>query len=171
MAKPFTMKIVRATLLLLTSFLYTYSNAVVAPSGAMPAVFDPFKIKPKDIEKITGKKFGLFQKVKIKLAQIALRKYSDGEITPKQKRQARISMILGFVGLAFLFVSLSPFLGFLGILSIPAAILAILFGAKSLKGNSNTEGIIGVVTGGVTLALIILAIIVIAIAFSGFTFE
>jgi hypothetical protein len=53
-----------------------------------------------------------------------------------------------------------------GLLCIPAAILAIVFGSKSLKGNSNTKGIIGVVTGGVTLAIILLAIIIVLAFFA-----
>jgi hypothetical protein len=158
-------------MLLLSLFLTLNSHAVVSPNLSPSPKFDPLKIKPKDVEKITGKKLSLFQKVKLKLAQKVLKKYSDGEMTPRQKKQARVSMILGILGLAFLFISLSPFVGFLGILSIPLAILAIIFGSKSLKGNSNSEGKIGVITGAATLGLIIVAVIVIAIAFSGFNFE
>ena len=165
------MKINKPLLLLLALFLSIYSNAVLAPVPSAPSQFDPFKIKPRDIEKLTGKKLTLFQKIKLTIAQHALRKYSAGEVTPKQKKQARLSMILGFLGLALLFVSLAPFLGFLGLLSIPAAILAVIFGSKSLRGNSNTEGILGVVTGGLTIVIIVLVLILVAVAFSGFTFE
>ena len=161
----------RSIVLLFSLLFCLNSHAIVAPNTTPVPKFDPFKIKPKDIEKITGNKLTLFQKIKLKLAQTLLKKYSDGEITAKQQKQARVSMILGIMGLAFLFISLSPFLGFLGILSIPSAILAIIFGSKSLKGNSNSEGMIGVISGGATIALIIIAVIVIAIAFSGFTFE
>jgi len=158
-------------MLLFSLFLTLNSFAVVTSNIPGPPKFDPLKIKPKDVEKITGKKLAFFQKMKLKLAQKVLKKYSDGEITARQKKQARASMIFGILGLAFLFISLSPFLGFLGILSIPSAILAIIFGSRSLKGNSNSEGKIGVITGAATLGLIIVAVIVIAIAFSGFTFE
>jgi hypothetical protein len=51
-------------------------------------------------------------------------------------------------------------------LCIPAAILAIVFGAKSLKGNSNAKGIVGIVTGGVTLLLLVIAIIVVLAFFA-----
>ena len=157
--------------LLLSLFFCLSSHAIVTPNSAPTSKFDPFKIKPKDIEKITEKKLTFFQKIKLKLGQTFLKKYSDGEVTTKQQKQGRISMILGIMGLAFLFISLSPFLGFLGILAIPSAILAIVFGSRSLRGNSNSEGMIGVITGGVTIGLIVIAAIVIAIAFSGFTFE
>ena len=158
-------------MLLLSLFFTVNSNAIVTPNLPPAPNVDPFKIKPKDVEKITGKKLGLFQKMKLTLAQKILKKYSNDEMTTKQKKQARTSMILGILGLAFLFISLSPFVGFMGILSIPLAILAIIFGSKSLKGNSNSEGKIGVITGAATLGLIIVAVIVAAIAFSGFTFE
>jgi hypothetical protein len=161
----------RSIMVLLSLFFGLNSHALVTPNTAAPLRLDPFKIKPKDIEKITGKKLTLFQKIKLQLAQKVLRKYSDGETTARQRKQGRVSMILGILGLAFLFISLSPVLGFLGILAIPSAILAVVFGSKSLKGNSNSEGIIGVITGGVTIALFIIAIIVLAIGFSGFTFE
>ena len=158
-------------MLLLSLFFTVNSNGIVTPNLPPAPTFEPFKIKPKDVEKITGKKLGLFQKMKLTLAQKILKKYSNDEMTAKQKKQARTSMILGILGLAFLFISLSPFVGFMGILSIPLAILAIIFGSKSLKGNSNSEGKIGVITGAATLGLIIVAVIVAAIAFSGFTFE
>jgi len=165
------MQMTKSMMLLFSLFFCLNSHALVTPNSAIPPTFDRFKIKPKDIEKTTGEKLTLFQKIKFKLAEKILRKYSDDEITAKQQRQGRVSMVLGIMGLAFLFVSLSPFLGFLGILAIPSAILAIVFGSKSLKGNSNSEGMVGVITGGATIGLIIIAVLVVAIAFSGFTFE
>jgi hypothetical protein len=105
----------------------------------------------------------------LKIAQAALRKM-NGVITEKQGKQAETSMILGISSIVMML--LSGVLPFIGLLCIPAAILAIIFGAQSLKGNSNTKGIVGVVTGGVTLAIIILAIIVLAVFFAGgFGFE
>jgi len=157
-------------MLLLLLFFTLNSQALVTSNSVASPKYDPFKIKPKDVEKITGKKLTFFQKIKLKLAQKLLKKYSDGEVTAK-KKQARLSMLLGILGIAFLFISLSPLFGFLGILAIPSAILAVIFGSQSLRGNSNAEGMIGVITGGVTIALIIITIIVVAIAFSGFTFE
>jgi hypothetical protein len=107
----------------------------------------------------------------LKVAQKVLKKYSDGEITSRQRKQGRISMIPGMPGLAFLFISLSPVPGFPGILAIPSATFAIVFGSKSLKGNSNSGGMVGVITGGIAIALFIIVVIVVTIAFSGFTFE
>lgn len=155
--------------LLLTLFFSFYAEAAVVPNGATPPKFDFTKIKAKNIEKITGKKLTFFQKIKLKIAQTALKKLS-GEMTEKQKKQAQTSMILGISSLVVLL--LSGAIPFIGLLCIPVAVLAVIFGAKSLKGNSNTQGIIGVVTGGVTLAIVVLAIIILAIFLAGgFGFE
>ena len=156
----------KPALLLLMVFLSMYSNAVVAPVATAPATFDPFKIRPSELEKITGRKLTLFQKIKLTLAQMALRKYSSEGMTGKQRKQARLSMILGILGFTLLLIALAPALGFLSLFSIPAAILAIVFGSKSLRGNSNTEGIIGVVAGGLTIVFITLAVILVALTVS-----
>jgi hypothetical protein len=159
----------KPALLLLMLFLSLYSNALIVPAAPAPTTFDLFKIKPSEVEKITGKKLTLLQKIKLTLAQKPLRNYGSEEMTATQKKQARVSMALGFLGLALLLLSVGVTIRALGLLCIPASILAIIFGAKSLKGNNNTEGIMGVVSGGVTLGIIVLAIIVI-IASGPFTF-
>jgi hypothetical protein len=157
--KPSTVRMIKPIALLLTLFFTFYADAAVAPNSVVPPKPDFTKIKAKDIERITGKKLTLFQKVKIKIAQKLLKKFSDDEMSEAQKKMADASMILGIGSLALLL--LSGLVSVFGLLCIPAAILAIVFGSKSLKGNSNTKGIIGVVTGGVTLAIIILAMIII----------
>lgn len=148
---------IKPIVLLVSLFFSFCADAAVVPNGATPPKFDLTRIKAKDLERITGKKLTFFQKIKLKIAQAALRKFS-GELTEKQKKQAETSMILGIGSIVILL--LSGVLPFAGLLCIPAAILAIVFGAQSLKGNSNTKGIVGVVTGGITLAIIVLAIII-----------
>ena len=94
---------------------------------------------------------------------MALHRLADDGITDKQKKKAEMSMILGISSIVLLLLSSVAFLGFAGLLALPAGILAVVFGAQSLKGNSNTKGIIGIVTGGVTVLLIALAIMVLAV--------
>lgn len=158
----------------LTALLVLLAPALYAATPAnLPAIqkFDLTTITPKQVEKLTGKKLGFFQKLKLRMLQRALRKYKDADITDQQKKQANISMILGISSIVLLLISSVAIIGFLGILSIPAAVLALVFGIKSLNGNSNTKGIIGVVTGGVTIGLVLIALILVLIFFSGFTFE
>jgi hypothetical protein len=162
--KPSTVKMIKPIALLLTLFFSFYADAAVVPNGVTPPKFDFTKIKAKDIERFTGKKLTFFQKVKFKIAQKLLKKLSDEEMTERQRKQAQASMILGIgsIGLLLLSGAVSIF----GLLCIPAAILAIVFGAKSLKGNSNAKGIVGIVTGGVTLLLLVIAIIVVLAFFA-----
>jgi hypothetical protein len=162
--KASTVKMIKPIVLLLTLFFSFYADAAVAPNAVTPPKFDFTKIKAKDIERITGKKLTLFQKVELKIAQKLLRKWSDDELTDKQRKQAQASLLLGIGSVALLL--LSGFISVFLLLCIPAAILAIVFGAQSLKGNSNTKGIVGVVTGGVTLAIILLAIIIVVALFA-----
>jgi hypothetical protein len=156
--------------LLFFLFFASCSYAAVTPDPIASAI-GLRRIKIKDIEKITGKKLTLFQKIKFKILQKTLGKWDGGEMTEKQKKKAKLSLIFGLGSIVLLLISMLPFVAILGLLSIPAAITAIVLGAQSLKGNSNSEGIIGVVTGGITLALIMLALIVAIIFLSGFTFE
>jgi len=160
--------IILAALLL----LFAPASKAIAPAGLpVGQRIDFTAITPKQIEKLTGKKLTFFQKVKLRILQKALKKYKDADITDQQKKQANISMILGISSIVLLLISSIAIIGFLGILSVPAAVLALVFGIKSLNGNSNTKGIIGVVTGGVTIGLILIALIFLLIFFSGFTFE
>lgn len=163
-----TVKAMKPVALLFFLFFAICSNAAVTPEPTVPTI-DLRKFKMKEIEKMTGKKLGFFQKIKLKILLTAAKKFKDGEMTEKQKKQATASMILGIGSIVLMLISSIPIIGFLGILCIPAAILALVFGIKSLKGNSNTKGIIGVVTGSVTLVLIALAVILLAILFAGFS--
>lgn len=158
------MKITGLIAVLFFSFCAFTSNAATTPADPSPAVQTTSKkITAKDIEKLTGKKLNFFQKLKLKLVQSKLlRKYisfGDGAMTEQQKKWAKWSMILGIGSLVLLLVAFIPYLSILGLLSVPASILAIIFGVKSLKGNSNAQGIVGIVTGGVTLLFILLALI------------
>jgi hypothetical protein len=170
LTKPKIVKAIKPITLLFFLFFASLSYAAVTPEPVKP-VFDLTTIKVKDFEKLTGKKLSFFQKVKFKILQKVLRKVKGGELTDKQKQQARASMILGIASFVLLLLSSVAFIGIAGILCIPAAILAVILGAKSLKGNSNTQGIVGVVTGGVTLALIVLALILVVLFLSSFSFE
>lgn len=160
LAKPSAMKMVKPIALLLSLFFCFYSRAAVVPTVSAHPKFDFTTVKAKDIERFTGKKLTFFQKVKLKIAQKLLTKLDEDRMTDQQKKQAQASMILGIGSLLLLL--LSGAVSFFGLLCIPAAILAVIFGTKSLRGNSNAKGIIGVVTGGVSILLIVLAIIIVA---------
>lgn len=151
-------------LLLSTNFLVS-SAAIVLPG-------DSISIKPPSqqyFSKATKaavtvptlglkKKNHFFQKIRNRIAQQkwASSFASDrGEPTEKQKKLGKLSMIFGISSFALLFIP------YVGILSIPAAIAALVLGLKSIKGNSNTQGLIGVITGSAVLFIIAIAIVVI----------
>lgn len=160
------LKIIAVCILLFSS---SNSFAIVSPDPT--SKYNLKKIKVEDIERLTGTKLTLLQKIRFYILKKKLQKpKASQEITEQQKKWARASMLLGIGSILFFLLSGVLLAGFLFVLALTAAILAIIFGAKSLKGNSNTEGIIGVVTGGLTLALIVVGIIILAIAFSGFPF-
>jgi hypothetical protein len=169
LTKPETMKLARTLCLFLFSFCLLSTQAAEFPKAAPSPKIGASKVSIREVEKLMGKKMTLLQKIEFKLLQYKLRRMKGDEpMTEKQKKQAQASMILGIASFVFLLLASVAVIGFLGIFSLPAAILAVIFGAKSLKGNSNSQGIIGVVFGGLTLLLFVLAIILIAIAFAGF---
>lgn len=149
-------------LLLFTSFSY----AATVPETPKPFRFDIRSISIKSFEKITGKKLTLIQKIKFKIAQKIIQNKFKETITEKQEKEATASMALGIGSIVLLLISSIGALGILGLFAIPAAILAVIFGIKSLKGNSNAKGIVGVATGGVTLLLFVIALVVVVALFS-----
>ena len=114
------------------------------------------KLNAKSFRELTGRKMTLKEKMALWVLKRKLRKAGDGDtFTEKQQKQATLSMIFGLTGLAFIFIPYAI------LLSIPLAIAAIILGFKSLKGNSNTKGIIGVVAGFTIPLFLIIALIVI----------
>lgn len=103
-------------------------------------------------------KVTLLQKAKMKLLQFCQTKglLVEGEMTPKQKRQAKWSLILGLGSIVLLVIP------YAGLLAIPAAITGLILGIKSIEGNSNTNGIIGIIASGLTLLLLLVAIVLVA---------
>ena len=81
-------------------------------------------------------------------------------MTERQKRQGKWSMILGLGSIVLLMIP------YVNLIAIPAAITALVLGIKSIEGNSNTQGIIGIIAGGLTLALLIIAIALLAAFFA-----
>lgn len=84
-----------------------------------------------------------------------------GEPTARQQRLGKLSLIFGAAAFG---VALIPFVN---VLSVPAAVTAIVLGIISLKGNSNTNGIIGLSLGGLFFVLLFLLIAILILAFGG----
>lgn len=114
-------------------------------------------IKPKEAEKLLGKKLTLREKLALKIAQGKLKKALRAKEEGKSSK-GQTAMILGIIGLACIVI---PY----GIVaSIPLGILAIVLGSQARKENKNDgKAQTGIILGIVTLGLVALAIILVAI--------
>jgi hypothetical protein len=156
----------KSFMLLFSLFFCLNSHAIVAPNRAPTPKFEPLQFNHNDIEKITGKKLTLFLKLKLKLAQTILKKYTEGELTATQKKQANASAILGISSMLLLLLAPTP-LALLALMAIPAALMAVILGTKSRKGNSNVKGLFGAVTGAITLSVVVIFCVLIVLMYTG----
>lgn len=147
-------------MLCLPGFAAISVNAVTVPELLQPSTVSSTLSLP--AIKPEKKKAGLVNRWKEKLVAKAIKKgwLGEGEITERQKKWAKWSMILGIGSLVALFIP------GVNLVAIPAAIVALVFGIKSVEGNSNTQGIIGIIAGGLTLVLLIVAIALLAAFFA-----
>lgn len=113
----------------------------------------------KNYKAVTGKKLTLKQKIALKIWQWkGGQLFQQGkEATPRQKKLGRMSAIFGIAAFALIPIPI------LNLLSFPSAIVAIVLGITSLKGNNNTNGVIGLVLGGVYLLIAFLALVVLVL--------
>ena len=107
------------------------------------------KMKTVDIEKMLGRKLKFKEKIALKILKFKNRK-NNFDKTPT--KDGEISQTLGIIGIISLFV--------FPLVTIPLAILAIVYGNKAKKENSNDKKAhTGIVLGWVTLGILVFAII------------
>ena len=109
----------------------------------------------KDVSRIKGRKMTFKEKMQFILLQYQLKKLPRKAISSRQNRQATVSMIFGILSLVLLFTPAA-------VVAIPAAIVGLVFGIVSVKGNSNTKSIVGIITSGVTISVLILAFLLVS---------
>lgn len=136
------------TMLLLVLFTVPAAQAAfVPPATPVPAVSrqQPAAVSLRGPVRPAGR----FERLKLKLLQRILRRpVATGEMTEKQRRKARWSLILGVASFLMLFLPVVV------LLSLPAGVAAIVLGVQSLKGNSNTQAIIGIIAGSLAILLL-----------------
>ena len=135
-----------------SSATHSYSTASLPPSVVKMIQL----LSPREFEKATGKKLRLKDRIAYRILQWKLRKKGHEVIDERQRKQGNLSLVFGIASVVFLFIPV------LGILSPGLAIAAVVLGIMSLKGNSNTAGIVGIICGGTTIFLFLLAIAVLA---------
>lgn len=147
------------------AFISPSIHSTADNSGNKTVIEKILSLTPKQFEQLTGKHLTLKEKIAVKLLKWKFKKqekrnFAEGD--GKYEKMARASMIFGIASLICLFIPYAVFI------SIPAAILAIVLGSVSIKkAGKTTNSILGIVFGSVTLALILLAFIIVAALFAG----
>ena len=138
-------------------------TAIVLPPGNVESVIGPpanmipldkiASMKTKEAEKILGRKMTLKEKISFKITQYKIKKaLKDKEKGKASKGQT--AFILSLISLCVLFIP------YLGIASLPLAIIGIVMGAQAKKENPNDKKAnTAIILGIITLGLIVLAFI------------
>lgn len=148
--------------IILTNIPLQKEKATITITPEVLAKFATLKIK--EIEKLAGRKLTFKEKIAVKVYQWKIKKIKTLSF-PKERKsdKGNTAFILGIVGLVSLLIP------YLGIVAIPCAILAIIFGNQAKKINpDDRHAKTGAILGWITLALIVLFILlIIAILASG----
>ena len=121
-------------------------------------------LSPKQVEKLTGKKLSLKEKIGFLILKQKLKKQAKGQ--GEIRDHGKLSLIFGIVGLVVLFVPV------LNIASIPLAILAIVQSGKAKKIDpEDRRATAGLVLGIVTLSLLFIFLCIAAFIISNATFS
>ena len=110
-------------------------------------------LSPREYEKTTGNKLKWKEKIVYKVVKWKMKKKMRSEPTEKQKTLGVISLACGVLAIVLVFI---PYIGLLGVLF---AIAGFVLGLKSLKGNSNAPGLIGLILSSTVILLVIVAAI------------
>lgn len=111
-------------------------------------------LSPREYERATGNKLKWKEKIVYKVVKWKMKKKMRSEPTEKQKTLGVISLAFGVLAVALIFVPSA-----VGLLGVLFAIAGFVLGLKSLKGNSNAPGLIGLILSSAVILLVILAVI------------
>lgn len=111
-------------------------------------------LSPREYEKTTGNKLKWKEKIVYKVVKWKMKKKMRSEPTEKQKTLGVISLAFGILAVGLIFIPSA-----VGLLGILFAIAGFVLGLKSLKGNSNAPGLIGLILSSAVLFIFILAVI------------
>jgi hypothetical protein len=150
------------------SFAASLHPSIVPPPEHLKTEAAAFKMKmflsltPKKYQQLTGKKLSMKQRIGLRIFQWTEKNHllTAGEPTVKQKKYAMVSLIFGAASiLPFIFIP-PPFT----IIALPLAIVGLIYGKKSVKGNTTTAGVLGLVFSLLTLLVFVLLTLAIIIA-------
>jgi hypothetical protein len=144
-----------------SSFAMPFVPETVQPLISTTPPTQPLRIiaslKIKDIQKLTGRKLTLKEKIAVLLLKRKIRQHANDDTQP-----GKTALIIAIVGLGLLLLGLLvPYLIF-G--SLVAAIIAIVLGSSAKKVNpSDTKAHSAVLIGWITLGLIALLLLLVAL--------
>jgi hypothetical protein len=123
-------------------------------------------MKINEIEKNTGKKIKIKEKIVIKIFQHKAKKELKAIAEDKPSSKGKTAKILGIIGLVLLVIP------YTALAALPLSIIAIVMGSNALKENpkdknARTGKILGWITLGLFVLLLLAAIIFIA-EYAGF---
>ncbi len=158
--------------LILSMFFTSGSYANSAPSSAYssepgiqktiyptPQLTDILKLKVRDIEKITGKKLKLKEKIALKFLQWKIRKGLRITKEEPKKNKGKTALIFGIIGLAGLITPI-PIVG--GLMALVGIILALVLGYDAKKQNPDDKNAkTAIVLGWIGVGLFVLAVAIV----------
>lgn len=155
--------------LILSMFFTSGSYAATIPSSAYctepgmqegiyptPQLTDILKLKVRDIERITGKKLKLKEKIAFKFLQWKIKKGLRIAREEPKKNKGKTALIFGIIGLAGLITPI-PIVG--GLMALVGIILALVLGYQAKKENPDDKNAkTAIVLGWIGIGLIVLAV-------------
>ena len=126
--------------------------------------FSVFNLSVKEIEKLAGRKLSFKEKIAVKIYKhnpTLYKRFADSTEEKKLEKKALWSKWLGIGSLIGLFIP------GVGLLSVPAAIIAIVFGISTqdnIKNKRNARQ--GITFGIITLAIIVLLVALVVVIVS-----
>jgi hypothetical protein len=148
------------------------ANEYVSSTAIQPVVATKKRISIIKVYKsLAGnRKLSLREKLMLRILEWKA-KWNAGaldEPTAKQKKLGRLSFILALAAVLFLVFPYAALAisSIFGIAAVPLAIAGLILGIKSVEGNTNALGLIGLILSATLLLVMILVVVFLAIFFS-----
>lgn len=127
-------------------------NLMPGLKGITMAEFQMYS--PREYEKATGKKLRFKEKIVYKVIRWKVMKAMRRGPTEQQKTLGWLSVVFGAMAIGLLLIP--TWIGWIGLL---CAVAGFVLGIKSLKGNSNAPGLIGLIVSSTVILVTIIAVI------------
>jgi len=140
-------------------FSEAFSSSIISPAGndnkivysSFPNIPD---LKIKDLEKITGKKLSLKQKIELKFT-VGKKLFKRG-LHKGETDKGQLALILSIIGLGALIIP------YVALISLPCAIAALIIGYSARRQDpNNKKAKTAIILGWTTIAIFVFALILV----------